>query len=247
MLPPFSFDWYPCFQCAPAGCRRPSARSTIESRPAPHPPGMRGSRRRRGRPWGDHLARIGCAADSRPCAGRRRWAYSGTNSRLSHPSEETGQRVPPAGEGRPGRAGTGAPAGAKSGRRRRKMEARPERRPNVARLRSRHDSEAALEADTCTRQTGLLAARRAPALRPQGLGSRLDRQLRTHIRPRGAPLNPDVFITIVFGGFAAFMAFAALLFVIPKARRDDARASELSGSSRSREAADVRRPRSSGT
>ena len=45
-------------------------------------------------------------------------------------------------------------------------------------------------------------------------------------------MNPDVFITIVFGGFAAIMALAALVFVIPKARRDDARASEPGGSPR---------------
>jgi hypothetical protein len=40
-------------------------------------------------------------------------------------------------------------------------------------------------------------------------------------------MNPDVFITIVFGGFAALMALVALVFVIPSARRADARASEL--------------------
>jgi hypothetical protein len=45
-------------------------------------------------------------------------------------------------------------------------------------------------------------------------------------------MNPDVFITIVFGGFAAFMALVALVFVIPKARRDDARASERGESSK---------------
>jgi hypothetical protein len=140
-----------------------------------------------------------------------------------------------------------APAGAKSGRHRCEMEARPERQPDAAGLRSRHDPEAALEADACSHQTGLLAARGAAAVRPEGLGSRLDRQLRTHLPPRGAPLNPDLFITIVFGGFAAFMAVAALVFVIPKARRDDARASELGEASRSGEAAEVRRPRSSDT
>jgi len=37
---PFSFDGYPCFECAPANCRPPSARSTIGSRPAPHSRGL---------------------------------------------------------------------------------------------------------------------------------------------------------------------------------------------------------------
>ena len=37
-------------------------------------------------------------------------------------------------------------------------------------------------------------------------------------------MNPDVFITIVFGGIAVLIAASGLLFVVPRVRRDDARA-----------------------
>lgn len=36
-------------------------------------------------------------------------------------------------------------------------------------------------------------------------------------------MNPDVFITTVFGGIAVLVAVSVLLFVVPSARREDAR------------------------
>lgn len=36
-------------------------------------------------------------------------------------------------------------------------------------------------------------------------------------------MNPDVFITIVFVGIAVLVALVALVFVVPNARREDAR------------------------
>jgi hypothetical protein len=36
-------------------------------------------------------------------------------------------------------------------------------------------------------------------------------------------MNPDVFITIAFVGIAALVALVALVFVVPNARREDAR------------------------
>lgn len=36
-------------------------------------------------------------------------------------------------------------------------------------------------------------------------------------------MNPDVFITIVFVGIAVLVALVGLVFVVPNARREDAR------------------------
>jgi hypothetical protein len=36
-------------------------------------------------------------------------------------------------------------------------------------------------------------------------------------------MNPDVFITIAFGGFVVLITLVATLFVVPRIRRDDAR------------------------
>lgn len=36
-------------------------------------------------------------------------------------------------------------------------------------------------------------------------------------------MNPDVFITIVFAGIAVLVALVGLVFVVPNARREDAR------------------------
>jgi hypothetical protein len=51
----------------------------------------------------------------------------------------------------------------------------------------------------------------------------MDDQLRAHRSPPGVAMNPDVFITIVFVGIAALGALLVLVFVVPNARREDAR------------------------
>jgi hypothetical protein len=51
----------------------------------------------------------------------------------------------------------------------------------------------------------------------------MDDRLRAHRSSPRVAMNPDVFITIVFVGIAVLAALSVLVFVVPNARREDAR------------------------
>jgi hypothetical protein len=76
------------------------------------------------------------------------------------------------------------------------MGASPQGRRRLARLASSHDQSSVFAADA-----------HAPA----------------HCSPTGVALNPDVFITIVFGGIAALVAVSVLLFVVARVARGEPR------------------------